>query len=91
MTTTHTSIHKGYRITTRCCSTANNRFEASFTVFPPLGAGACWQQFAQGACKTAEAATAEALGAAMRLVDSDERMSRASVFRAAASEERAAL
>lgn len=71
MSTRLTSSHKGYLITTRCSSAAYNRFEASFTVFPPSAAGACWQRFPRCSFATAEAATDDALSVAMALVDQD--------------------
>jgi hypothetical protein len=67
----HTSSHKGYLITTRCNATVNNRFEASFTVFPPLSPDACYQRFSHLSFGSREAAEADALGMAHALVEQD--------------------
>ncbi len=66
-----THSHNGYLITTRCSGTAYNRFEASFTVFPPSNADASWQRFPRCSFATAAAATQDALGIAMALIDQD--------------------
>jgi len=74
MSTRQTACHRGHIINIRCSATAYNRFEASFTVFPPVCADACWQRFACGAFRSADAATEDAMGAAMAMVDLDVQM-----------------
>jgi hypothetical protein len=69
MTTRLSTFHRGYLITTRCEGAAHNRFEASFTVSPPSCADACWQRFPRCSFATADAATHDALGVAIALVD----------------------
>jgi hypothetical protein len=66
-----TTNYKGYVITTRCAATDFDRFEASFTVFPPVGEECLGQQFMRLSCKTSAAATADAYAAALILVESD--------------------
>ena len=74
MATKQTTCHRGYIITARCSATEYDRFEASFTVFPPICANACWQRFARRSFLTAKAATEDAMGAARAIVDLDAQM-----------------
>ena len=74
MSIRQTVCHRGYIISTRCSATAYNRFEASFTVFPPVYADARWQRFVRCPFRTAEAATEDAMGAAKAMVDLDLQM-----------------
>jgi hypothetical protein len=71
MSTRLTTYHRGYIITTRCAGAAHDRFEASFTVDPPPHVDASWQRFPRGSFSTAEAATADALGIAIEMVNQD--------------------
>jgi|EndMetStandDraft_4_1072995.scaffolds.fasta_scaffold46416_2 hypothetical protein len=67
-----TNVIKGYHVTTWCTPLPHGRYEAMFTVFPPLGSMVFWEHLPKTAFETLERARSDAFVWAERFIEREQ-------------------